>query len=319
MDGMSNTTPSNGTGGAASSDGDSAAVGVRAHSRPSRASRSDREVGKPAKPSTETRVAGRTPPVRGAGNEATDSDKMRETLARSGDDAEEGNELHDASGREEAAEELEPTETATEEATEDEAAAPLKAAQEQLQAAEARYGELRGSAQKVLRENQLMTKKLAFFEQALGEALKVSGMELDPRALKLMEMEAERDLDGELKGMETEQQKADYAREVDSEIKRYTAEVNKAAKATGIDNKQLARRYATAMSEWMDGGKNGAEPTLDDVVDEIKTLSARKQAKTSQQAPQLARSNTANTVAKKKNPNTFAGWSQTLREHGHAD
>jgi hypothetical protein len=69
----------------------------------------------------------------------------------------------------------------------------------------------------------------------------------------------------------------------------------------------------------MEAGEQGPEPTMADVVAEIQAVSASKQAKASAKAPSLARASTATTAAQARPTNDFAGWRQTLKQHGFAD
>jgi hypothetical protein len=310
---------------------DSVAVGVRSHSRPARATRSAREEGRTdptAKP------AKREPPKERGPREADPSAEMRNKLRETVKDdiTEDDDEMpsHDASGTEDdASGEGEPVKGEEEgvEAQGEEAQvvddAPLKQAQEQVKAYEKHITEVRESAGKVLRENLVMQKRLEFYESALKEALTAAKLEVDPRALKLMEIEAEKAADGELGNIkttsETAEQTARHKAEVDTNVKRITGEVTKAAKASNLDAKQLARRYAMAVKDWMDGGEQGEEPTVADAVDEMKAISATRQAKTSAKAPTLARGKPATTAAVKRPPNDHAGWAQLLKARGFAD
>lgn len=308
----------------ASSSDDSVAVGVRSHSRPQRGKRSDREEGKTAS-SLEAKPNRREPPKERGPREADPAAemraKLRETVSKDLDDDDAMPE-HDASGKEdedEASTEGEAVEAEGEEAPEAEKPvddAPLKQAQERVQQMEAHVAEVREGATKVLRENFIAAKKLEFYQQALTEALAAAKLELDPRAIKLMEIEAEKEADGQLQGVETSAQKAKHAAEVDKEFKRYTAEVQKAAKQHNIDEKVLARRWAVAVSEWMDAGSKGSEPTVADIVEEMQAISARKQAKASAKAPTLARGATATTTATKRHTNDHDGWKALLKERG---
>lgn len=313
-----------------SSSDDSVAVGVRSHSRPARATRSAREEGRTdptAKP------AKREPPKERGPREADPSAEMRNKLRETVKDdiAEDDDEMpsHDASGTEdEASGEGEPVESEEGVEAQGEEAqavddAPLKQAQEQVKAYEKHVTEVRESAGKVLRENLVMQKRIEFYEAALKEALTAAKLEVDPRALKLMEIEAQKAADEELGSIktssETAEQTARHKAEVDSNVKRITGELTKAAKASNLDAKQLARRYAMAVKDWMDGGEQGEEPTVADAVDEMKAISATRQAKTSAKAPTLARGKPATTAAVKRPPNDHAGWAQLLKARGFAD
>jgi hypothetical protein len=177
VDSPSNNAPSAPT----SSNDDGAAVGVRSHQPPARGKRSDREVG--AKPVPRERGA---PRERETAND--DHDAMRKLVAKDVDDGEEETTEHDASG-------TEPEGDAVAEAPE--AADPVKAVQEKLTAAEAHIAEVHASAKSVIRENRLMAKRVELYENALKEALAMlpenSQFEIDPRALKLMEFEVEKE------------------------------------------------------------------------------------------------------------------------------
>jgi len=302
VDSQTNNAPSAPT----SSNDDGPAVGVRSHQPPARGKRSDRETGVAAKP-----VA---PRERGAPRERDTSNddhaKLRDLVKKDVDDGEEEVPEHDASG----------TETEGEEVAEaPEAADPVKAVQEKLTQAEAHIAEVHVSAKSVIRENQMMTKRLAFYESALKEALEAAGMEMDPRALKLMEFEAERELGTDDVKAQTQAQKAAEEAHVTSEVKRINAEATKAAKTAGVSAQSLARRYAVSVKDWMEAGEQGPEPTMSDVVAEIQAVSASKQAKSSAKAPSLARASTATTAAQARPSNNFAGWRQTLKQHGFAD
>ena len=299
VDSPSNNAPSAPT----SSNDDGAAVGVRSHQPPARGKRSDREVG--AKPVPRERGA---PRERETAND--DHDAMRKLVAKDVDDGEEETPEHDASGTEPEGEEV------AEAPSQDD---PVKAVQGKLTAAEAHIAEVHASAKSVIRENQMMTKRLAFYESALKEALEAAGMEMDPRALKLMEFEAERELGTDDVKAQTQAQKAAEEAHVSSEVKRINAEATKAAKVAGVSAQSLARRYAVSVKDWMEAGEQGPEPTMADVVAEIQAVSASKQAKASAKAPSLARASTATTAAQARPTNDFAGWRQTLKQHGFAD
>jgi hypothetical protein len=144
-------------------------------------------------------------------------------------------------------------------------------------------------------------------------------MEMDPRALKLMEFEAERELGTDDVKAQTQAQKAAEEAHVSSEVKRIKAEATKAAKTAGVSAQSLARRFAVSVKDWMEAGEQGPEPTMADVVAEIQAVSASKQAKVSAKAPSLARASTATTAAQARPSNDFAGWHQTLKQHGFAD
>lgn len=299
VDSPSNNAPSAPT----SSNDDGPAVGVRSYQPPARGKRSDREVG--AKPVPRERGA---PRERDTSND--DHNAMRKLVAKDVDDGEEAAPSHDASG----------TETEGEEVAEaPEAADPVKAVQEKLTAAEAHIAEVHASAKSVIRENQMMAKRLAFYESALNEALEAANMEMDPRALKLMEFEAERELGTDDAKAQTQAQKAAEEAHVTKEVKRINAEATKLAKTAGVSAQSLARRYAVSVKDWMEAGEQGPEPTMADVVAEIQAVSASKQAKVSAKAPSLARASTATTAAQARPTNDFAGWRQTLKQHGFAD
>jgi hypothetical protein len=306
VDSQTNNAPSAPT----SSNDDGPAVGVRSHSAPARGKRSDRETGaaaKPAKPVPRDRGA---PRERETAND--DHNAMRKLVAKDVDDGEEETPEHDASGNETDGEEVS-------EGQEQSASDPVKAVQEKLTAAEAHIAEVHASAKSVIRENQMMTKRLAFYESALKEALEAANMEMDPRALKLMEFEAERELGTDDVKAQTQAQKAAEEAHVTKEVKRINAEATKAAKTAGVSAQSLARRYAVSVKDWMEAGEQGPEPTMSDVVAEIQAVSASKQAKVSSKAPSLARASTATTAAQARPTNDFAGWRQTLKQHGFAD
>jgi hypothetical protein len=300
VDSPSNNAPSAPT----SSNDDGAAVGVRSHQLPARGKRSDREVG--AKPVPRERGA---PRERETAND--DHNAMRKLVAKDVDDGEEETPEHDASGTDEA-----PEGEVAEAPSQDD---PVKAVQEKLTAAEAHIAEVHASAKSVIRENRLMTKRLAFYESALKEALEAANMEMDPRALKLMEFEAERELGTDDAKAQTQAQKAAEEAHVTKEVKRINAEATKLAKTAGVSAQSLARRYAVSVKDWMEAGEQGPEPTMADVVAEIQAVSASKQAKVSAKAPSLARASTATTAAQARPTNDFAGWRQTLKQHGFAD
>ena len=217
VDSQTNNAPSAPT----SSNDDGPAVGVRSHSAPSRGKRSDRETGVAAKPVPRERGA---PREKETAND--DHDAMRKLVAKDVDDGEEETPEHDASGTETEGEEVA-------EGQEQSAPDPVKEVQEKLTAAEAHIAEVHASAKSVIRENQMMTKRLAFYEAALKEALEAANMEMDPRALKLMEFEAERELGSDDVKAQTQAQKAAEEAHVTKEVKRINAEATKAAKAAG--------------------------------------------------------------------------------------
>ena len=212
-------------------------------------------------------------------------------------------EVHDATGEPEA-------EAAPKEPDE------LSSTKERLTAAEAHIEEVHRDAQKVIRDFKMAEKKADFYKRALDEALAAAGMELDPRALKLMEFEAERELGAEGAKQATEQQSAAHKAQVDAEVKRTSAEISKAAKAAGVDQKSLTRRYIASVQEWMDGGEQGPEPTINDVVDEFKAVSAHKQAKVSSSAPRLTKGSSVTKAAAPQFQNNHAGWRAALKANG---
>jgi hypothetical protein len=134
-----------------------------------------------------------------------------------------------------------------------------------------------------------------------------------------MEFEAERELGTDDAKAQTQAQKAAEEAHVTKEVKRINAEATKAAKVAGVSAQSLARRYAVSVKDWMEAGEQGPEPTMSDVVAEIQAVSASKQAKVSAKAPSLARASTATTAAQARPTNDFAGWRQTLKQHGFAD
>ena len=212
-------------------------------------------------------------------------------------------EVHDATGAED-------VEAAPQEPDE------LSSTKERLTAAEAHIEEVHRDAQKVIRDFKMAEKKADFYKRALDEALAAAGMELDPRALKLMEFEAERELGAEGAKQATEQQSAAHKAQVDAEVKKTSAEISKAAKAAGVEQKALTRRYIASVQEWMDGGEQGPEPTINDVVDEFKAVSAHKQAKVSSSAPRLTKGSSVTKAAAPQFQNNHAGWRAALKANG---
>ena len=237
--------------------------------------------------------------------------EIRERLSAEPDDEDDGAtaneaddvEVHDATGDEpEGVEAKEPDE--------------LSSTKERLTAAEAHIEEVHRDAQKVIRDFKMAEKKADFYKRALDEALAAAGMELDPRALKLMEFEAERELGVEGQRQQTEQQTAAHKAQVDAEVKRTSAEIAKASKAAGVDAKSLTRRYISSVQEWMAGGEQGPEPTVNDVVEEVRALSAHKQAKVSATAPRLTKGSAVTKAAAPQFQNNHAGWRAALKANG---
>lgn len=203
----------------------------------------------------------------------------------------------------------------------------LSSAKERLTAAEAHIEEVHRDAQKVIRDFKMAEKKADFYKRALDEAFAqlnemgknvpgFQGFELDPRAIKLMEFEAERELGAEGAKQATEQQSAAHKAQVDAEVKKTSAEISKAAKAAGVEQKALTRRYIASVQEWMDGGEQGPEPTINDVVDEFKAVSAHKQAKVSSSAPRLTKGSSVTKAAAPQFQNNHAGWRAALKANG---
>ena len=296
---------------AAPSSADGGSASIVQHSPPNRASRSARES------------ANKTPP-RAPGREERPADPMAEMRERfkaePKDDEDDGAtaneaddvEVHDATGDEPEAPK-EPDE--------------LSSTKERLTAAEAHIEEVHRDAQKVIRDFKMAEKKADFYKRALDEAFAqlnemgknvpgFQGFELDPRAIKLMEFEAERELGQEGQREATEQQSAAHKAQVDSEVKRTSAEIGKAAKAAGVDQKSLTRRYIASVQEWMAGGEQGPEPTISDVVDEFKAVSAHKQAKVSSSAPRLTKGSSVTKAAAPQFQNNHAGWRAALKANG---
>ena len=235
--------------------------------------------------------------------------EIRERLSAEPDDEDDGDtaneaddvEVHDATGDEPEAPK-EPDE--------------LSSTKERLTAAEKHIEEVHRDAQKVIRDFKMAEKRADFYKRALDEALAAAGMELDPRALKLMEFEAERELGVEGQRQQTEQQTAAHKAQVDAEVKRTSAEIAKAAKAAGVEQKALTRRYIASVQEWMDGGEQGPEPTINDVVDEFRAVSAHKQAKVSSSAPRLTKGSSVTKAAAPQFQNNHAGWRAALKANG---
>ena len=288
---------------AAPSSADGGSASIVQHSPPNRASRSARES------------ANKTPP-RAPGREERPADPMAEMRERfkaePKDDEDDGAtaneaddvEVHDATG----ADEGEPVEAKEPD--------ELTSAKERLTAAEAHIEEVHRDAQKVIRDFKMSEKKADFYKRALDEALAAAGMELDPRALKLMEFEAEREIGSDGQREQTEQQTAAHKAQVDSEVKRTSAEIAKASKAAGVDAKSLTRRYIASVQEWMAGGEQGPEPTVNDVVEEVRALSAHKQAKVSATAPRLTKGSSVTKAAAPQFQNNHAGWRAALKANG---
>ena len=288
-----------------SDDGGAASISVKAHTRPSRGKRSDREAGKVDKEA-------RKGPSRTEREALPTADLAKRLKAENGE-AEEA-ETVDASGTEEAPEALDASGQG--EAPAAEAPDELASTKERLSQAEAHIAEVHASAKQVVRDYQLAQRKVAFYEKALEEALAAAGMELDPRAVKLMELESERELGIEGERASETARKAQEAQQVDAEVKRINSEISGAAKRSGIDAKSLTRRYIAAHGEWSDAGGKGPEPTVDDVVEEFKAVSAARQAKASSAAPTLSKPSTTITAARPRFDNNHAGWRAALKANG---
>lgn len=299
---------------AAPSSADGGSASIVQHSPPNRAPRSARESANktpPRAPGREERPADPMADIRSRLKAEPKDDEDDGATANEADDVE----VHDATG----ADDAEPVEAKEPD--------ELTSAKERLTAAEAHIEEVHRDAQKVIRDFKMAEKKADFYKRALDEAFAqlnemgkaipgFQGYELDPRAIKLMEFEAEREIGSEGEKQQTEAQTAAHKAQVDSEVKRTSAEIAKASKAAGVDAKSLTRRYIASVQEWMAGGEQGPEPTVNDVVEEVRALSAHKQAKVSATAPRLTKGSAVTKAAAPQFQNNHAGWRAALKANG---
>lgn len=286
---------------AAPPSGDSVSVSVRQHSRPERASRSEREA-----------KAGLDPRARGARDPDT-LDEVRAKLA--GDDGPDDLDDVDVGAAPDAVDDPDATEGGEEAAPEAAEVAELRG---QLQEAQAHVEEVRTAATATLRENQRLERYVDFLKEAIASFRMPDGstVELDPRELELFELRTEKELGAHAGELTAKQQEAAYEKQVTAETKRMRAEIDGEAKKAGVDAEDLAKRYAFAV---MHHDGRGPEPTIADVVAEMRALADHRQRSTSAGAPRLNGRRRTSTAAVPKHPRTFAGARQFLQSQGFAD
>lgn len=297
---------------------DSVSVGTRAHSPPSRASRSARETegeNAPARRDPTARPQRRKEaeprPAREA-VEAHATDAFREALEAKGEDGEEAPEVSDDV-------DVTADEPAPEVEAKPEVEVPVEV-QAKLDEAEKFRTEVTAKATEVLRENATLARKLEWLEAAIEAA----GLEVDPDALELWTLKTEKELGQDFTKQATAQaeaaRKADHERAVSAEVVKVNAEISKAAKEAKVDEVGLKARWAGMVKVWQHQGGKGDMPTLEDAVFEIKAVSDARQMKASTSAPALVKSKGAQSVAAAPRfDNNHDGWSRFLRSRGYAD
>ena len=292
-------------------------VGVAQHAPPARAPISARETGAPARRDPTAPGKRREAPAKRE-REAISPDKFDDVKARlskpTDDDANEAKADDDESPAAEALEEAveAATEGEGEEAKPEEPAEDYKAKAEEAQKF---ADEVKTKAQEVLRENQRLERKVQWLEEAIAAA----GMEIDPQALELFDLRTEKDLGARVAEEQSKAKQEADAKAAKAEVERIKGEVSKAAKAANLDPKALTKRYAFALqSHYADGGTQDNEPTLADVVEELRVIADAKQKKASNSAPPPIKARGGSTsAATPRFTNDFDGWRRHLKSRGH--
>lgn len=168
-------------------------------------------------------------------------------------------------------------------------------------------------ARDTFKQNQILSKKVEWLTKAIGDA----GFDIAPEALELFEHRTRAEVEQAV-SEQLEKARADLdKRKADEEFKQLKATVAEQAKKAGLDPRAVEVEYALAMQAFVARGGKGAEPTVENIVKQLRGEQLEKQQQVSRASPALVVPTASSTSVAIARDKTLNGRLAHLKSRGH--